>query len=272
MASIVILEHRFQASLRRRYLAHSLAVFWRERGHRVVVHAGRENLPAADLALLHVDLTVVPEPYRQLLDSYPRVLNAAVLDVSKRRISRQLVTGPDDAWHGPVVVKTDANYGGLPEQSLRRSAGEAGVRTAIPDAIALEDYPVFPDAHAVPSRVWSMPELVVERFLPERDSRGFYMRHWTFLGDRERSNRYRAAVPIMKSSDIIDGEPVPVPDEIRAWRDRLGFDFGKFDYVVHDGRCVLLDVNRTPGSPDALIAAERASFQSLADGIGAFLR
>lgn len=272
MARIVILEHRFQASLKRRYLAHSLARLWRERGHQAVVHGGRENLPDADLALLHLDLTVVPRAYRRLLDRYPRVLNGAVLDLSKRRISCQLVAGPDDPWVGPVLVKTDANYGGLPERHLRRMALQAGLRTAIPRAVVLEAYPVFPSPRAVPPRVWSMPELLVERFLPERDDRGYYMRHWTFLGDRERSNRYRAAVPIIKSSDIIDGEPVPVPDEIRAWRARLGFDFGKFDYVIHEGRCVLLDVNRTPGSPDGLIAAEPASFRSLADGIEAFLR
>jgi hypothetical protein len=30
-------------------------------------------------------------------------------------------------------------------------------------------------------------------------------------------------------------------------RSRLGFDYGKFDYVMHEGRAVLLDANSTPG-------------------------
>jgi hypothetical protein len=271
MARIVIIEHRFQSRLKRRYLAHSLGVFWRQRGHEVVLHGGIENPPEGDLALLHVDLTVVPPPYRRVLERYPRVLNRAVLDVSKRLISRQLVAGPDDPWDGPVLVKTDANYGGLPELGLRTLAGRAGVPTAIPEGVALESYTVFPSPGAVPPAVWTTPALIVERFLPERDGRGYYMRHWTFLGDRERSNRYRAEVPIIKASDILDGEPVPVPDDMRAWRARLGFDFGKFDYVLHDGRCVLLDVNRTPGSPDEMIARQPAAFQALADGIESFL-
>ena len=37
-----------------------------------------------------------------------------------------------------------------------------------------------------------------------------------------------------------------ITDELRAWRERLRFDFGKFDYVYHGERFVLLDVNRTP--------------------------
>jgi len=31
-------------------------------------------------------------------------------------------------------------------------------------------------------------------------------------------------------------------------RRKLGFDYGKFDYVVHEGRAHLLDANRTPGA------------------------
>jgi hypothetical protein len=49
---------------------------------------------------------------------------------------------------------------------------------------------------------------------------------------------------------------VPVPDFLRAERERLGFDYGKFDFVIHDGQAVLLDANKTPGpppsSPDAM--------------------
>jgi len=39
---------------------------------------------------------------------------------------------------------------------------------------------------------------------------------------------------------------ISVPEELHAMWARLGFDFGKFDYVVRDGQIVLLDANRTP--------------------------
>src|SRR4051794_13350678 len=104
MARIVILEHRFQGRLKRRYLAHLWAERWRRQGHEVTLQRGPEEAPEADLALLNLDLTVVPPPYRGLLARYPRVLNGAVLDIGKRRISRALLAGPDDPWDGPVVV------------------------------------------------------------------------------------------------------------------------------------------------------------------------
>jgi len=36
------------------------------------------------------------------------------------------------------------------------------------------------------------------------------------------------------------------PSEIEALRERMGFDYGKFDYVIHEGRVILLDANKTP--------------------------
>jgi hypothetical protein len=42
------------------------------------------------------------------------------------------------------------------------------------------------------------------------------------------------------------GVDVPVSEEILEVRRRLGFDYGKIDYVVHEGQVVLIDVNTTP--------------------------
>ena len=38
-----------------------------------------------------------------------------------------------------------------------------------------------------------------------------------------------------------------MPDELVALRQRLGFDFGKFGYLVYDDRAIVFDVNKTPG-------------------------
>jgi hypothetical protein len=51
-------------------------------------------------------------------------------------------------------------------------------------------------------------------------------------------------------------------------REALGFDYGKFDYVEHDGEPILLDANKTPtfrGDPEA----QRVRW--LSSGIEAFL-
>jgi hypothetical protein len=52
-------------------------------------------------------------------------------------------------------------------------------------------------------------------------------------------------------------ERVEVHPEIPELAKRMGFDFGKFDYVMHEGKPVLLDANKTPG------ARKTASFASI---------
>jgi hypothetical protein len=53
--------------------------------------------------------------------------------------------------------------------------------------------------------------------------------------------------PIIKSHNIIGRELLTdVPDDLRQMRRDLGFDFGKFDFAIVEGRTVLYDTNRTP--------------------------
>ena len=132
-------------------------------------------------------------------------------------------------------------------------------------------YPIFAATSAVPDEVWGNPGLVVERFMPERDEHGYCVRAWVFCGDRERCTRYRGTHPIVKSATIVAHEPAPVPEEMRAERGRLGFDFGKFDFVVRDGEAILLDANRTPSAPPPTPEIE-ASNARLAAGIEGLMR
>lgn len=269
MATIVVLEHELQQHVDLPYMVRRFAEVWRESGHRVLLHRGLDSPPPADVAILHVDLTVVPEAYRELVARYERVVNGAVFDVSKSRFSQDLVY-PDSDWAGPVIVKTEANYGGKPEQLWRSIAAQLGRTTDIAPGPLAEAYPVYDSMRQVPQIVWRTPGLIVERFLPERDERGYYVRIWSFFGDRELSTRWLAPDRIVKSANRIGRDSVDVPDEIRAWRQRLGFDFGKFDYVRHGDRWVLLDVNRTPSAPS--LARGSARMATLAAGLGCFLR
>lgn len=251
-------------------MVYGLAERWTAAGHRVLKHYGTGAPPAADLAIVNIDLTRIPEPYTALLAAFPRVVNARALDVSKRRFSRHLLDAYSD-WIGPVIVKTDANFGGKPEWLLRETARQRGLACDVPEGPLAEGYPVYASLREVPDVVWRTPGLVVERFLPETDGPGYFLRTWFFFGDRERSSRWRAEVPIIKAADYVSREDAEVPPEIRAWRERLGLDFAKFDYVRHGGEYVLLDVNRTPGFPDYGRGLAAAMLDHLATGLRSFL-
>jgi hypothetical protein len=270
VATILVLTHPSDLFRQRHFMVTGLFEHWIAADHRVHVHEGATGLPDADVALLHVDTTVVPEAYRAALRRYPVVINGATGDIGKRRFSQQLV-GADEAYAGAVIVKTNANAGAVPEwlhQEVERQAGRPMGPAIRP---MLSRYPIFASASEVPEAMRRDPDLVVERFLPEQDERGYYMRHWVFFGRHERCNRVLGTHPVVKAADIVERVPVPVPDEIREWRRRLGFDYGKFDFVIHEGKPVLLDVNRTPTVPPVLSDALRAGNADLAKGIETFL-
>jgi hypothetical protein len=78
--------------------------------------------------------------------------------------------------------------------------------------------------------------------------------------------------PLVKGKTALRVGPLSaqVPPEIRTVRERLGFDFGKFDYGMVDGRACLYDVNRTQSMPH-LARSFRAEAEALAGGIECFL-
>jgi len=223
------------------YFAWGLRDVWREMGIEVQVARGLRELAPADLVLPHIDLTVTPRAYRKALDALPNVLNRGLYDISKRRVSGHLLAR-GDAWGGPVIVKTDHNYGGLPERRVRRRWWRR--RRSLVRGI---DYLLFDRLADVPNAVFRDRRLVVERFLPERAGDTYCLRWYIFMGDRYRSMRVASRHPLVKLCDLGQREfAVPLPPEVIAFREAWGMDFGKIDFVMHDGKPVILDVNRTP--------------------------
>lgn len=255
-----------------------LATFWQEAGIRVTVLRGPASRIDADAIVLHVSQTVTPPAYRRFVQQYPVVINGRVTDISKRRVSRDLLRRPND-YGGPVMVKTDRNYGGDIESTLVRDDGGLrryahALRNRLPWSwrSTLDSYPVFASADQVPMAVWFNPDLVVERFMPERRDEFYCVRTWLFLGDQDRVALFYGRDPIVKSHTIIGRERLhDVPADLRQMRRDLGFDFGKFDYAIVDGRTVLYDANRTP----ALGAVSREEclpwLRTMANGIWNFL-
>lgn len=273
MTRIVLITHAYDNFRSRKFLLGTLAGRWVDAGHDVSVTAGLGNWPDGDIAVMHLDLSVTPAAYSEACKRYPVVVNAAATDIRKTRVSRSLVR-PDDGWTGPVIIKTDLNYSGIPElnavQQFRRDGKPADLAPG-PIVSTTRPYPILRSAREVPDEVWDNPGLVVERFLPEQDAQGFWLRVWVFFGERERCTRYCGAQPILKGANILAREPAPVPEELRAERQRLGFDYGKFDFVVRDGTAVLLDANKTPGAPPPSPEID-ASNAHLAGGLEAMLR
>ena len=75
----------------------------------------------------------------------------------------------------------------------------------------------------------------------------YVVRMWTFLGKSELHFEFVGDMPIVKASNAIEQNLLQeVPDEIRAFRRDLRFDYGKFDYVLANGVPILIDANRTP--------------------------
>jgi hypothetical protein len=174
--TIAIVTHEYDEFSTSPYLLPEIAKLWREAGFKVEVMKGVHNRVDADLAILHVDLTVTPKEYADLARAYPIALNGGVLDISKRAISTNLVER--GSYDGPVIVKTNLNFGGYPEnrnaeaKSLETTAlSSVHISVAWPNSCKLislnSDYGIFKSSSEVPSHIWSDDELVVERFLPE---------------------------------------------------------------------------------------------------------
>ena len=255
-----------------RYQIDVIAEALRAMGHDVRFRDVADPFEPADAALLHIDLTVIPDAAMDLAARYPVCLNRATRDIAKRAISRN-VLARDSGWPGEVIVKSDLNCAGLPETNLNVLARRQGRPLPFPHVPGRADYRVLPSAAAVPPSVWDHPALVVEAFRPERQGPDYALRIWNFVGTYDRCNRYLSSRPVVKGADMrIDG-PCAVPEALRAERARLGFDYGKFDFAVIGDEAVLYDANRTPSylwsRPELMRDEAPAMARGLLDAIAA---
>lgn len=255
---IAVLQHEHDGFEPSEYMLRDIAAVWREQG--IVVELIR-GCPAHveperfDAAVMHVDVTRVPGRYLAFARRFGRVLNLKTGDISKRAISEHIVRR-GDGYDGPVIVKTDRNCGGLREAELARLGGVSRwIRAAhrrlhwtLRAELAGKDYRVYARVRDVPWPVWHNPWLVVERFLPEYHDGRYWLRTWIFLGKAEVLALRSASGPVIIAGNISSKAFITpdVPDSLRARREQLGFDFGKFDYGMVNGAAVLYDANRTP--------------------------
>jgi hypothetical protein len=274
--TIAILFHENESLSRlERFAITFLADFWREDGNDVVFLLGTDRYVPADILVVHVDLSVVPGPYLDFAARYPIALNRRAADIRKSIVSGNLVR-PDDGYDGPVIVKSDQNYAGGPERLLaprrarwlpripRRRPARVGFRTSL-------DYRIYATVADVPRADFEQTDRIVERFLPEREGGLYFVRAYQFLGDRASCMRLASPNPIVNDETTTGMEEIePDPEIVRA-RERLGFDYGKLDYVVRGGSAILLDANKTTGASRIATPELVAQRRHRADGIYSYL-
>ena len=262
---------------------------WERAGLDVQFAYGTRQELDADVVINHVDMTVVPDDYVDYMRRYPVAINGRLTDISKRLISRHLLESDDD-HRGKVIVKTDANFGGVQDFELALAASDAPllVREAkrwvyryfarrVPGRATFlfsTRYPVFDSLRDVPDAIWSNPHLVVEKLQTEQGSDGNYiLRAWTFLGGKSLHVMVTSPTPVVKGSTIVEREILPddVPAALAELRESLGADYGRIDYVMVDGEAVIFDLNRTPTTTPAAHARYATKLREMAQGIYDYL-
>jgi hypothetical protein len=254
---------------------------WAAMGLAVGVVDDPARLATPPVVFAHFDVTVVGGRLAGGLQRFPVVVNGTHADISKRRISANIVR-PNDGYDGPVIVKTDLNFGGWPERDLRVRASPRArlferfgrlLPWYLTGRVHPARYRIYPTVAAVPWPVWRNPRLVVERYRPERLDGLHALRHHYFLGDRQCGYVLFSRSPVVKTSNVVAHRIIETPPaELVALRHRLGLDYGRFDYVMDGDRVVLFDANRTPAyTLEGIGFPYEAVGRALAPGINAFL-
>jgi hypothetical protein len=266
LSSIAILVHARQKITFGAFLRRIVDDCWKPEGRRVTVNVPYARPVSAEAAIVHVDMTRPPPVFSEFAKLHPVALNADVRDISKRRVCTTLVDA-DDSYDGPVIVKTDLNHRGDSERRLG---------FALPDwswILPETGYRTFDRKADVPARVWRDDGLVVQRLHVERAGDRYLLRQWFFLGDRDICSDYHGAEPVVKQANVVVRPPLhhEVPESLRRRRAELGFDYGKFDYVIENGEAVLIDANPTPDN-GTRIGNDRCAIicRHLAPGIDSF--
>jgi hypothetical protein len=225
----------------------------------------------------------VPDEYLEFANNYPVVLNGKVKDIRKSNYSTLTLLADSD-HAGPVIVKSNFNYAGMPEHTLSETwwDGNAPLARKLRRArdrfsrrkVRLGDqetYQIYDHLADVPRESFVRHDLIVEKFLPEREDSLYVIRNMNFLGKNVYANKLRSRSPIVAISNIVDKVPIDVDPGMLELAHSMGFDYGKFDYVVHDGKPILIDANKTTGTGPSTNPEKEARRRYMAEGLYQYL-
>jgi hypothetical protein len=109
------------------------------------------------------------------------------------------------------------------------------------------DYHVYNSIDEVPREYLVDDLFVIEKFLPEREGEFYYSNLYVFMGESYHCFRLGSPDKIVNSQSNSSREIIEPHPEVVARRRQLKFDYGKFDYCMHNGKPVLLDINKLIG-------------------------
>ncbi|HKK15500.1 MAG TPA: hypothetical protein VJ981_02260 [Gammaproteobacteria bacterium] len=276
--SIAILGHEFGYSpANQRYIISHLCRYWLQKGIDVKILKGIKRDVDADIILNHIDTTVTPDKYIDFMKKYKYRINSNVRNISKKLYSNNMLT-QGDAYKGKVFLKTDANCGGEIDYFIRQveKHGKPAINRTRQRNWSSKlfmnsyNYRLYENIDAVPEDAWKNDKLIVEKFLPEIvENNNYQVRYWYFFGNKEFNIGVQSDKPVVKGPNITKRYFIDhIPDELRDYRSRFGFDYGRFDYSIVDGEVNLFDMNRTPtiGKSMQELLGERFPAE-LADGL-----
>ena len=115
MRIALLFHERDRSRNLQRYDIMHVAKYWQEVGHEVFPVFGTKQFIPADIAILHVDLSLVPQGFVDFANRYAICLNKRALDIRKSRVSKNLLH-KNDHYTGQVIIKSNENTGGIPER------------------------------------------------------------------------------------------------------------------------------------------------------------
>jgi len=267
------------------YTIHHIAELWKKSGLNVVYVFGVEKKVPADVLIVHIDFSIVPKEYLDYASNYPIVLNGQLANICKSGFSEGLLDSKSD-WSGKVIVKSNLNHGGIQEQiynsTLRKPHIDLYWRviSKVKRIIGREplfsdpyDYKIFDNIGMVPKYWFHSSNAIIEKFVPEIENNLYHIRMFQILGDHWICERLASPNPIVKGGNCVKVEIVEPEKEVFEWCKELKLDYGKLDYVVHNGKPILLDVNKTIGATGLINKKENdKKRQFLSEGIYSYLK
>lgn len=236
------------------YAIHGMMKYWAQ--HNIIVElifGPSSKPPSADLIFVHVDLSIVPNFYIDYASQFPIVLNGKITDIRKSVVCDHLITAKNLAYQGPVIVKSDLNAAGVPEAKSdnkivrRLKKVYRWINPPIVDISKQDDYQIFPSLTDVPDDYFLDKNVVIQKFFPEIENDLYHVRSYSFLGSSYSCMRISGFKPVIHLGNANNIKVVEPHPQIVALRDKFDMDYGKLDYVLHNGAPILLDVNKTLG-------------------------
>jgi hypothetical protein len=233
---------------------------WEEAGIEVFHLYGTDTFEPADLMFVHVDRSLVPPEFRQFAERYPKTINAAANDIRKRTYADAQLTRRSQ-YDGAVIVKSNLNYAGVPEQSaeansrdlirrMRRRLGQTVPLLQKARMTSKSEYAIFQNLKEVPAKFFG-PQFVVQKFQSEMHGNMYMLREYYFCLDLHYENIELSKHAIITEDENLSCQPFTPHPTLLALREKLGLDYGKIDYAMIDGQPFIYDANKTIGLGDS---------------------